>query len=112
MVKVELGFYIYKIVAHLLATRLNLACIKANIIPSNFFAFLKGCSGSMAVRHFRDRLELADSEARLFGLQIDFSGAYDFLSRKYIYDLLKILGFGNHFINVIWNNFHQFFRGN
>ena len=96
---------IYKIVAHLLATRLNLACIKANIIPSNFFAFLKGCSGSMAVRHFRDRLELADSEARLFGLQIDFSGAYDFLSRKYIYDLLKILGFGNHFINVIWNNF-------
>ena len=95
---------IYKLTAHLLATRLYTSCNNSNLIPPNFYAYLKGRSPCHAVRIFRDRLQMVEPNRILCGLQVDFSGAYDFLSRSYTMDLLEILGFGQNFINAIWNS--------
>ena len=106
---IGLSSNLYKLVSHLQAIRIRNAMSRANLYPSNLFAYLKGRRGDFAARILRDRLEMAcnDTKERMFGFQFDIQGAFDNISRNYLCALFKLLGFGDNFIFTIRNMFQH-----
>ena len=102
---------INKIAAHIINTRLIRALNQAKIIPNNMHAYLAGRNSTNLVRKIKDDIEYInnnqETESGFFLVNADITGAFDHSSRKMIYNILKVLGFGDNFIGWIKNLFSK-----
>ena len=107
---ITLSNFFYKIISNAISFRLKNALRLSNILPDNILAYRQGLSPHDAVQNTLNTINIAKKcGIKLALLQTDFSKAYDCVSRRYIFDILKAMNFPSNFIeyikNTISNNF-------
>ena len=85
-----------KVTSKTVSHRIETAMVSSGVVPSTTFAYLKGRAGSEIVRAVKDVIEDTATDAggkRAVIIQSDFTSAFDAISRRYIYDKLRLYGF-------------------
>ena len=90
----------YKIVAKVLARRLN--CVIDKLISEDQVGYLKGRSASSIIRTIDDTINYLNNTGKAgFLLAMDYSKAFDTISRKFMLESLQVFGFGPELIRWI-----------
>ena len=96
----SLGNYDYKILAHVIASRIQK--IIKNLVNPDQSAYIKGRFIGNNARFLLDLIEWAESQKNNgLIICIDFKKAFDSLNWDFMFSVLKYFNFGTKFINII-----------
>ena len=101
-----------KITSKVIPRRIENAVISSCILPHNIFAYYKEHSGQDLIRHLIDVIN--DAAGRQDNpdhvccfLSYHFTSTFDVITKEYLYNLLRLLGFLERTITMITNLYSQ-----